>query len=102
MNTTTTTINVFRNTIEFDFNVSSDGWISENFSKSEKYATAQVSELLGNDTLWQIALWKIFETLAKVAETTKLDYIQHLTINWEQVWCIDNGDYITLLTPDEY
>lgn len=92
--------------IEFEYNPPPKefGAISEDFDYHEKtsYATAQVAELLWGDTFGQIILWKIFSTLAQTAACQSLDYLQKLTINGVSCWCIDNGEVITLMTPDEY
>jgi hypothetical protein len=61
-----------------------------------------VAEFLWADTFWQIVLWKIFASLFQAAKIQPLDYLQKLRINWEKCWCIDNGEVITLMTPDEY
>ncbi len=82
------------------------GFLSENFnlSKKQAYATAGISELLNQDSKIKVQwiIWQIFQEYFETARIQKLDYLQKLTINWEEVWLIDNWEVITLLTKEEY
>lgn len=93
-------------TIEFEFNapISCSGGIAETFDYLEKtaYATIGVSDLLGGDTFAHIILGQIFRTFLERAKKQKLDYLQKLSINGVESWCLDNGETIALLLPDEY
>lgn len=101
-------ISVYGNSIHFEFNVPTreTGFLSENFDIREKraYATCGIEELLKFqwDIMLQMILWAIFGTLSKTAKIQKLDYLQHITINEVEVWCIDNGESICLMRKEEY
>ena len=75
------------------------------------YATQWIIEILSfkNDFELQIIIWTIFATVYKEALNNKLDYFQHVCINWINVWLIDswsdenwNNGSICLLSPEEY
>lgn len=102
--------------VEFDFNAPTleTGRISESFDHLAKgaYATAGAADfiaeagagdgLLDGRFVSRFVIAKIFRTLADRASREPLDYLQKLRVNGEEFWCVDNGDYVTLLLPEEY
>ncbi len=62
--------------------------------------TIGVAELIGEYV--QPVSTVIFSLLRKRAAETDLDYLQKLTINDIQCWCIDDGNAVTILLPSEY
>ena len=101
-------ISSFGNSIFFYFNSpeKETGYLSETFDLSKKraYATSGIQEILHfrNDLVLQVILWAIFGTLNKTAKLQKLDYLQNIRINEVDVWCIDDGENICLMTKEEY
>ncbi|MDD3144746.1 MAG: hypothetical protein PHV23_01400 [Candidatus Gracilibacteria bacterium] len=96
------------NKIIFSFNspVQETGYISEDFdfTKKSSYATLGVQTLLkfDNDFQLQFIIGEIFKILKEETKNQKLDYLQIININNIEIWCIDNGDTICLLTKEEY
>lgn len=101
-------ISLHWNTISFAFDtpIRETGYLTETFDPSKKsaYATLWIQELIHskNDIALQMVLWAIFGTLSKSAKIQKLDYIQNITLNGVDVWCIDDGESICLMTKGEY
>lgn len=101
-------LSVYWNSITFAFNIPTKetGYLSETFDIREKraYATCWIEELLKFewDIMLQMILGAIFGTLSKTAKIQKLDYLQYITINEVEVWCIDNGESICLMRKEEY
>lgn len=110
------------NTIIFEFNNPNiDEWnISEDFDyqKKEFVSTIWVFNLIDTSEFEKISsplifnlvkenlkkkvIWEIISTIYERAKYLKLDYLQKLSINWTSCWCIDNGNDICLMLPDEY
>lgn len=98
-------ITILNTDLKFQFNPpAEENWgISEDFNYLEKPANATIGIIeLINNPLAQIIIWKIFQILYEQSKVQKLDYLQKLSINETDVWAIHNGDYMTLLLPDEY
>lgn len=102
------TISLHWNIVYFSFDapIRETGYLAETFDLSKKraYATLWIQELIHskNDIVLQIVLWAIFGTLGKTAKIQKIDYIQNITLNGVEVWCIDDGEIICLMTKGEY
>jgi hypothetical protein len=96
------------NTVSFAFDapIRETGYLAETFDLGKKsaYATLGIQELIYSKDyiVLQIVLWAIFSTLSKTAKIQKLDYIQNITLNGVEVWCIDDGESICLMTKGEY
>lgn len=102
--------------VEFEFNapIAETGRISESFDHVSKgaYATAGAAEFiaeagagdgrLDGQFVSRFVIAKIFRTLAERAAREPLDYLQKLRVNGTEFWCVDNGDYVTLMLPEEY
>lgn len=96
------------NSISFSFSrpVKETGYIWETFDFLQKpaYATLGIQELIREekgDTV-QFVLSAIFQAYKKEAQKQPLDYLQVLTINGVEVWIIDDGAEICLMTKGEY
>lgn len=99
------TFTIGGNVIEFQFNLPLEetNFLSEDFDYTMKPANATVWVIdLINSPLPQIIIWKIFHILYEQSKVQKLDYLQKISINETDVWALHNGDYMTLLLPEEY
>lgn len=78
-------------------------WDKFNFwderNRKATVATVWIMDLCFNSS--EVVRW-IFIDLNKKSNETKLDYLQVLSIDWTEVWCIDDWNVITLLTKEEY
>lgn len=96
------------NKIIFQFNspLAETNFTAEDFdlSKKSSYVTIGIQDLLNTDNEFEIneIYSKILTTISSKAKTVKLDYLQKVSINWTEVWCIDNGYDICLMTKEEY
>lgn len=92
--------------ITFELNTPEEevGFISEDFDflKKTAYATPGIAELIGNCHSVNFTISEIFRNLRNEAQSQKLDYLQKLNIRSTQVWCIDDGNSICLMTKEEY
>ncbi len=70
-------------------------------SEFEKISSPLVFDLV-KETLKKRIIWEIISSIYERAKYLKLDYLQKLSINWTSCWCIDNGNDICLMLPDEY
>lgn len=101
-------ISIYWNNISFQFNIPLEetGFLWENFNYKTKpaYATVWIQDLIIADSeiLLQLIVWTIFQAFYNEAQKNKLDYLQVLTINNIEVWCIDNGDTICIMKKEEY
>lgn len=101
-------ISIYWNQISFNFSspLEETGFLWEDFDYKKKtaYATIWIQDLIIADSeiLLQLIVWTIFQAFYSEAQKNKLDYLQVLTINWTEVWCIDNGDSICILLKEEY
>lgn len=92
----------------FEFNepLEETGFISETFDFISKpaYATIGISEIVSQKTDVQPVIFEIFRTFRERAKLSKLDYLQKLSIEGEDAWCIDSGmgGTICLMKPCEY
>lgn len=102
------TYTIWWNTISINFSlpIEETGFIWEDFDYKKKhaYATIWIQELIKHNTdiSLQLILWTIFQAYYNKAQESKLDYLQTLTINDIEVWIIDNGETICIMTKEEY
>lgn len=96
------------NTINFSFNapVSETNYLAENFDLTKKsaYITIGIQDLLNTDNEFEIntIYSKILKTISDKAKISRLDYLQKVSINGVETWCIDNWVDICLMTKEEY
>lgn len=101
-------ISLYWNIISFNFSLPLEEtnfiWEDFDFKKKHAYATVGIQDVIKYDTdiTLQLILWTIFQAFYSKAQVSKLDYLQVLTINDIEVWIIDNGDTICLMTKEEY
>lgn len=101
-------ISIYWNNISFNFSspLEETGFIWEDFNYKSKtsYATIWIQDIIKADSpiLLQLIIWTIFQAFYSKAQESKLDYLQTLIINNIEVWIIDNGDSICLMTKEEY
>lgn len=101
-------ISIYWNNISFQFNtpLEETGFIWEDFNYKIKsaYATIWIQDLITAETpmLLQLIVWTIFQAFYNEAQKNRLDYLQVLTINDIEVWCIDNWESICIMTKEEY
>ena len=101
---------IYGNTkIELQFNepVEETGYTKESFdiTKRHSYATIWISELLNSESeiQTQFIVGQIFQEYYQMGKIQELDYLQKLTINWTEVWLIDDwASTICLLKKEEY
>lgn len=101
---------IYGNTkIELQFNepIEETGYVKESFdiNKRHSYATIWISELLNtkSEIQTQFIVGQIFQEYYRIAKIQELDYLQKLTINWTEVWLIDDwASTICLLKKEEY
>lgn len=101
-------ISIYWNDISFTFSlpIEETGFLWEDFNYKNKkaYATLWIQDLIIADSpmLLQLIIWTIFQAFYSEAQKNKLDYLQALTLNGTEVWCIDNGDTICIMKKEEY
>ncbi len=101
-------ISIYWNNIVFQFNspLAETNFTAEDFDLAKKsaYVTIGIQDLLNTDYEFEVneIYSKILTTISSKAKTIKLDYLQKISINWIEVWCIDNWDNICLMTKEEY
>lgn len=94
--------------VEFKFSVPTkeNGDIAEDFDFSKKpaVATCGIEDLFPDFSLFdfQVFVKTVFAILRAKAALQRMDYLQVITIEGKEVWCIDNGCDICLLNKDEY
>lgn len=97
---------ILNSKITFEMNgpIEETGFISENFDFLSKpaYATVGISEIISRRSDVQPVIFEIFRIFRNEASKRKLDYLQKMTIDGVNVWCIDNGSEIAILRPSEY
>lgn len=100
---------IWNTSIELQFNepVAETGYIKESFdiTKRHSYATIWISQLLNtkSEIQTQFIVGQIFQEYYRIGKIQELDYLQKLTINWTEVWLIDDwASTICLLTKSEY
>lgn len=99
---------IFWNTINFSFNapVSETNYLAETFDLNKKsaYITVGIQDLLNTDNEFEVnAIYsKILKTISDKAKVSKLDYLQKVSINGIETWCIDDWNTICLMTKEEY
>jgi phosphoserine phosphatase len=82
--------------IIFSFNepLEECGNVSETFDIFTKptYATIGITELINtsSEAMTQLIIGEVFKTFYQTAKVQKLDYLQKLSINGTEVWCIDD------------
>lgn len=101
-------ITIWNTSIEFQFNepLEETWFISETFDIRQKpaYGTNWITDIIKgkSEIHTQLIIGQIFQEFYQTAKIQKLDYLQKLSINEIEVWCIDNGSTICLLTKEEY
>lgn len=92
--------------VKFEFNppVSETGFLKEDFDSVTKpaYATPGIAEAIEPSAPTRLAVTEIFRIFRERARTTPLDYLQKLSLNGTEAWCLDDGNSVCLLTPSEY
>lgn len=92
--------------VKFAFNgpVDETWFLGEDFDfmKKPAYATPGSTEAIGHSTPTRLAISEIFRIFRERAKLSPLDYLQKLTLNGTETWCIDDGNSICLLLPEEY
>ena len=103
------TFTLGKNRLVFAFNtpIKETGYLSETFDTTKKpaYATPWIEALIecnDNEFLFRTVLGNTFGILRSRAATEKLDYIQNIKLNGVDVWCIDDGNTVCLMTKEEY
>lgn len=99
---------IFWNSINFSFNppVSETWYLWEDFDLNKKsaYITIGIQDLLNTENEFEVneIYSKILKTISDKAKISKLDYLQKVSINWIETWCIDDWNTICLMTKEEY
>ncbi len=102
------TLLIHWNTIQFQFNspTAETNFLREDFDIIHKPScvTIWIEELMNTDNEFELneIYSKILTTLSIQAKIIKLDYLQKISINNIEVWCIDDGNSICLMTKSEY
>ena len=101
------TYSIFENTVVFDFNSPAKecGYIAETFDKEHSIYTRTVESFLAENNAIDLVPFiagRIVGILHQKARGIPLDYLQKLTVNGELLWCIDDGNSVCLMFPEDY